>query len=598
MTAVTDLTGAVRSAEPLETLLTRVAGQACALIGFDCAAVMLADAGGDRLLVRGAHGLSEAYVARLNTDHPLRVQVPAPGIDAPAAHAMRDGVTVAVADIRALRDFDRLRLLADVEGYRALLAAPLLATGRPIGVLVAYSTAAREFTAAEVELAELLAGHAAVAVETAALRESEQHLIGELRAANDALRAHQDVLDRTEELHRRLMELGLDDVGLPGLVTWLAQILRCSVTVEDLAGTALAHAPGAGYVAPPAGRPAGDRGGSGRGRDGLVELRPAGDAAQVWETAVVLGGQVAGRLWLTGVTTAPDAVERRTVERFALVVAFEMLKLRHGVEIEARLSQDLLTDLLGDGGTEVRPGLLARAAALGCDLSAPHAVVVLDIGPDGEPGSRRRIADIAEHAMARAGDGDGRPLVGSRDGALLVLLPDSPDVGDRVRRIVTGLRDAADPHPVSAVIGASATSPAELATAARVARCALDLVRESGPARVLDIADLGVHALLLESGAAPGLRAFSGRLIGPLDVHDRRHGSSLVVTLRTWLRAECSTSATARALVVHRNTVTYRLARVEELLGRRLRTPDSLLQLQLAVLVRDIEESGSVERTT
>ena len=38
MRAVTELTGAVRSAEPLETLLARVAEQACALIGFDCAA--------------------------------------------------------------------------------------------------------------------------------------------------------------------------------------------------------------------------------------------------------------------------------------------------------------------------------------------------------------------------------------------------------------------------------------------------------------------------------------------------------------------------------------------------------------------------------
>ena len=184
-------------------------------------------------------------------------------------------------------------------------------------------------------------------------------------------------------------------------------------------------------------------------------------------------------------------------------------------------------------------------------------------------------------------------MVGTRDGAMLLLLPDGPDVAERVRRIVARLADAADPHPVSAVIGASGTTPAELATATRVARCALTLLLESGQGRVLDIADLGVHALLLESGVASGLRAFSRRLLGPLDRHDGRNGSSLVATLRTWLRLECSASATARALVVHRNTVTYRLGRIEELLGRRLRTPDSQLQLHLAVLVRDIEESAA-----
>lgn len=566
MTAVTELTGAVRAAEPLGTLFARVAEQACALIGFDCAAVMLADASGERLLVRGAHGLSADYVDRLNTDHPLRVHVPDPGIDAPAGRAMRERATVVVADIRALRDFDRLRRLAEVEGYRALLAAPLLAAGRPIGVLVAYSVAARDFTAGEVELAELLAEHAAVAVETAALRESEQHLIDELRAANDALRAHQDVLDRTEERHRRLMELELDDVGLPGLVGWLAGLLECSVTIADPAGTVLAHAPGSGGGTPSAG---------------------------VWETPVVLGGEVVGRLRLSGAATAPDAVEQRTVERFALIVAFEMLKLRHGVEIEARLSQDLLTDLLRDGGTEIRSGLLARAAALGCDLAAPHSVVVLDVGPDGDAGSQRRTARLAEHALTRTGDGDGRPLVGTSDGAVLLLLPDGPDVADRVARIVARLVDAEDPYPVSAVIGASGRTPAELATATRVARCALTLLVGSGRGRVLDIADLGVHALLLESGVAAGLRAFSERLLGPLDRHDRRHGSSLVTTLRTWLRLDCSASDTARALVVHRNTVTYRLGRIEEVLDRRLRTPDSRLQLHLAVLVRDIEQAAA-----
>lgn len=598
MAAVSELARAVKSAEPLEMLLGRVAEQACALIGFDLAAVMLADPTGERLLVRGSHGLSTDYVGRLNTDHPLRVHAPVPGVDAPAARAVRDGVTVTVADIRALRDFDRLRQLADHEGYRALLAAPLLTAGHPIGTLVAYSSDARDFTAAEIELAELLAEHAAIAVETARLREREQHAIDELSVANTALRAHQDVLDRAEEQHRRLMELGLDDVGLPRLVSWLASTLQHSVTVEDVDGKVLAGAPESGYVPPPAHAPprARRRSPSGHERYEPVELRPAGSdesAATAWETPVVLGGEVVGRLWLTGPGVAPDAVGRRTVERFALVVAFELLKGRHEVEIEARLSRDLLTDLLRDGGEQIRPGLLARASALGCDLAAPHTVVVLAADPPGdghEPGTPPQVR-LAEAALARSEEG-GRPLAGIQDGALVLLLPGTPAVAERVRRLVSRLAEATAPQSVSAVIGSTGTSPAQHATAARVARCALDLLQGSGRGRVLDVGDLGVHALLLESGVASGLRAFSRRMLDPLERHDERHGSALVATLRTWLRLGCSAQATALELVVHRNTVSYRLARIEELLGRRLRSPDSLLQLQLAVVVLDVEESG------
>jgi DNA-binding PucR family transcriptional regulator len=58
--------------------------------------------------------------------------------------------------------------------------------------------------------------------------------------------------------------------------------------------------------------------------------------------------------------------------------------------------------------------------------------------------------------------------------------------------------------------------------------------------------------------------------------------------LRAWLAAGCSTLATAQALMVHPNTVGYRLARIEELTGRSLRRVDVRSDLQLALTVRDI----------
>ncbi|HEY2223967.1 helix-turn-helix domain-containing protein [Actinomycetospora sp.] len=602
--AVTELARAVKLAEPLEVLLGRVAEQACTLIGFDFGAVMLTDPTGERLLVRGSHGLSEAYVERLNTDVALRLHTPDPGVDAPAARAVREGITVTAADIAGLPDFDRLRRLAEHEGYRALLAAPLRSGGEPIGVLVAYSARARVFTASEVELAELLAEHAAVAVETAALRESEQHAIAELTRANEALRAHQDILDRAGEQHRRLMELALDDVGLPRLVSWLASTLEASVTVESMDGTVLAHAPDTGYVAPPGHEAPRARTGpwSTRERYELVELRPwpADDpGAAAWETPIVLAGEVAGRLWLSGSWSAPAPVDRRTVERFALVVAFELLKQRHGVEVEARLSQDVLTDLLRDVGTEIPRALVERAAALGSDLTAPHTVVVLDVDvPEPEHGDgdgddlRSWVARLAEAQVAGHRERAGRILVGLHDGALVLLLPAERNGPEQIRRVVRRLEQATRPHPISAVIGGTGTSPAEHAASSRAARTALELVRGSGGGRVLDLSDLGVHALLLEAGVAPGLAGFARRLLDPLEAHDARHGAELVATLRAWLREDCSTTATARALVVHRNTVAYRLRRIEDLLGHPLRSPSVLLQLQLAAVVRDVEETG------
>lgn len=598
--AVTDLARAVKVAEPLEVLLGRVAENACTLIGFDFGAVMLSDPSGERLLVQGSHGLSEAYVGRLNTDVALRLDTPDPGVDAPAARAVREGITVTADDIAGLPDFDRLRWLAEQEGYRALLAAPLLSGGAPIGVLVAYSARARAFAPSEIELAELLAEHAAVAVETARLRENEQQAIAELTLANEALRAHQDVVDRAGEQHRRLMELALDDVGLPRLVSWLASTLQASVTVEGMDGTVLARAPGAGYVAPPRHESPRHRSGpwSTRERYELVELRPwpaDGSTAAAWETPIVLAGEVAGRLWLSGSWSDPAPVDRRTVERFALVVAFELLKQRHGVEVEARVSQDVLTDLLRAVGTEVPRALVERAAALGSDLTTPHTIVVLDVDvaePEHGDDLRPRVARLAAAQMAGRCERGGRILVGLHDGVLVLLLPADRNGTEQVRRVVRRLEHATRPHSISAVIGGTGTSPAQHSTACRTARTALELVQRSGGGRVLDLGDLGVHALLLEAGVAPSLVAFARRLLDPLEQHDARHGAELVATLRTWLDENCSTTATARALVVHRNTVAHRLRRIEDLLGRPLRSPSVLLQLQLAAVIRDVEDTG------
>ena len=58
--------------------------------------------------------------------------------------------------------------------------------------------------------------------------------------------------------------------------------------------------------------------------------------------------------------------------------------------------------------------------------------------------------------------------------------------------------------------------------------------------------------------------------------------------LRAWMEAGCATAATAEALVVHVNTVGYRLARIEELIGRELRRSDVRLELQLALIIWDV----------
>jgi sugar diacid utilization regulator/GAF domain-containing protein len=607
MSAVSEIARAVNAAEPLHDVLTRVAQQACSLIGFEYCAVMLADADGERLQVAGWCGLSSDYLALVSDDASLLIHPPGRLLDTPAAAAYRERRTVAVPDVRVAPDYGRLQDLAPTQGYRGLVVAPMPAPeddpdgAGPAGVVVGYSVTAREFEPSELELIELLAGQAALALETARLRSTQQQVIGELSRANDELRRGRAVLDWAEQRHRELMQLVLDEVGLAGLVTALATTLGASVTVEDADGELLARAPDEGYRPPP-GAAARRRPPAREALDAMARsydvvqipvVAPGGPVVpgvpvpargeKAWVAPVVVGQELVGRLWVTAPPAVPAPVQLRVIERFALVVALELLKERHLVAVEARLSGDLLADLLRPGGPVQPHAVLDRAAALGHDLARPHVVAVLAVDGRLPPGVR-----IPELVRAATGP-DTAALVGSYEDDCVLLIPADPDPGEVLRRLHAHAEQAAGPRcAVTLVAGPTAREPADYGTAHRVTRGAARLRRATRPGGLVDVRRLGLSALLLETGAPDALCRFARSLLRPLAVHDARRGADLLPTLRAWLRTGCSTAATAEELVVHPNTVSYRLGRIEQLTGRSLRGVDTRLELQLALTVRDV----------
>ncbi len=76
-------------------------------------------------------------------------------------------------------------------------------------------------------------------------------------------------------------------------------------------------------------------------------------------------------------------------------------------------------------------------------------------------------------------------------------------------------------------------------------------------------------------------RHLARRYLDPLE------GGDLLVTLRTHLTQDLSVQATAQALHVHKNTVVYRLRRIEELTGLTTRKPRDLAKFVLAVEARE-----------
>ncbi|MCK2241263.1 MULTISPECIES: helix-turn-helix domain-containing protein [unclassified Crossiella] len=88
---------------------------------------------------------------------------------------------------------------------------------------------------------------------------------------------------------------------------------------------------------------------------------------------------------------------------------------------------------------------------------------------------------------------------------------------------------------------------------------------------------------ILLASAPEAARAVAQAALGPVLELPARDRELLLSTLRVWLGHDGATSAAAAELHCHRNTVRYRLRRLEDLTGLSLTSPKALSELHLAL---------------
>ena len=92
--------------------------------------------------------------------------------------------------------------------------------------------------------------------------------------------------------------------------------------------------------------------------------------------------------------------------------------------------------------------------------------------------------------------------------------------------------------------------------------------------------------MLEELARSPDLAPF-GELVRPLVEHDRARRSDLVRTLRTYFASGANASEAADRMFLHRNSMLYRLARIQKLTGLDLKDPGASLALRLGLLASE-----------
>ncbi|MEU9360355.1 helix-turn-helix domain-containing protein [Streptomyces sp. NPDC048301] len=402
---------------------------------------------------------------------------------------------------------------------------------------------------------------------------------------------------------------GRDDIGaadpgggLAALAAATARSCRGSITVEDTQFRVLAHSatgPGADGVRRSTilgGRVPEQRVAELR-RSGLLRAlwtsqdvihRPAdGDSPERLVVAVRNHGEMLGSLWAAadGQGLSPDAT--RALRRAAVLAVPHLLRHRLDESGTARREAQALRGLLHGTGDR-----RTHLWSLGIAPGNPCAVVVAVRDSTGGPGEDRTLDALAAQASAT------RPTarILREQHRIAVLLPVRDD-GDP-REVLALAREldgpaAGVPDAVTVRIGAGRIVASGLdaslsyASAVEVVRALRDReargcdeqpVRYAGPDEVRPTID----ALRMLDAARPVWESGDGP-VHELIRADLAAGGDLVRSLAAYLGTAGDIPAAARRLLLHPNTLRYRIRRARERFGLDLDDPDTRLVLAVAV---------------
>jgi len=209
----------------LDDLLSELLHRIRAILDVDTCAILLVDDASNELVARAAVGLEEEVEQ---------------GVRIPIGKGFA-GRVVAERRPILIPDLDHAEVVNPLlrqKGLKTMLGVPLLVEGRPTGVLHVGSLTPREFGQDDIDLLQLVADRAAIAIEHArvfAAAQGARERLERVQAVTDAALAHLDLHALLEELLPRIREmLGVDTTAILLLDPRTDELVaRAAVGIEE-----------------------------------------------------------------------------------------------------------------------------------------------------------------------------------------------------------------------------------------------------------------------------------------------------------------------------------------------------------------------------
>ena len=117
------------------------------------------------------------------------------------------------------------------------------------------------------------------------------------------------------------------------------------------------------------------------------------------------------------------------------------------------------------------------------------------------------------------------------------------------------------------------------------AYAAYQLTKTTLPANFLVYDNLGIYKILTDI-KDPGIYPdFVQEVLGRLMEYDKQHGTEYIKILKAYFENDCSTIYTAKTLYCHKNTLTYKLNKIKEVLGYDILSNENRVRIMVAFYI-------------
>ena len=416
-------------------------------------------------------------------------------------------------------------------------------------------------------------------------------------AIHEAILQEQYALaEQANLIHKTLTQIVLDGGDLPELTRKLAEILHCSVTIEDASLHLLAYT-----TIEPTDEVRRRSIQLGKTPDEAVEYlltngvfehlrknpkpyrlppNPAiGFTLERIVAPILVGSQLFGYIWIIASSQPLTELDTLVIERGAVVAALILSRQETIYEAEQRLKAQLFEGVLNP--TTAFPPTGAPEGAWRTGLQNGYTLLVVDSGSLDRSSLRRFTTLVEKHFHAE----DLWSVVIER-GQRLAVVVGSLDV-EKLRTVAEQFLPVAEGKGFKVTIGISSPSQ-QIDSLRQHYQQAVDALSAAnalgdGVRRVWVFDDLGFLGDLLARSPEARIANRYTTVLQKISQYDREKKTQYLHTLETYLDNLASANQVAKALFIHRNTLYQRLSKITDLWGIDLHDPLVVLNMNLAI---------------